>query len=81
MATDYRTPILDAIAREGFAVLIFNGNEGMTIREIAAAIDANPGTVGNVLRGSSLTYGGEPFERCGRRRACKLWRVRRELLP
>ena len=62
----YESPILDQIAREAFARLVLAGCDGLTVRELAQEISRNPKTVGNVLRGSSVSYGAAPFARARR---------------
>lgn len=76
-APAYSSPILDDIARRAVARLVLAGPGGMTVRDLAAAIDANPSTVANVLRGASVTYGSVPFARAGRQGAAWRWHARR----
>ncbi len=73
---NYASPILDDIARRTFARLVLAGERGMTVRELAAEIDAHPSTLGNVLRGASVTYGTEPFARAGRQGRAFRWQAR-----
>ena len=67
--TTYASPILDEIARVAYERLVEAGDRGMTVSSLAEDIQVNPSTLDGVLRGKSATYGGDPFERCGRNRS------------
>ena len=75
-ASTHTSPLLDDIARRACAELVLVGPRGMTVRDLAAEIDANPSILGNVLRGASVTYGDRLFLRAGKQGSAYLWRVR-----
>jgi hypothetical protein len=74
-ARPYTSPVLDDVARRAFARLVLAGSRGMTVRDLAEEIGANPSTVGNVLRGAS-SYGSTPFARAGWQGRAHRWRAR-----
>ena len=65
----YASPVLDDVARRAYQRLLASGEHGMTVASLAEEIEANPSTLDGVLRGKSATYGGDPFERCGKSRS------------
>ena len=72
----YESPTLANIARRLCAELVMALPRGMTVPELAEAIDANPDTFYNVLRGARVTYWDRLFIRTRRGRRPHRWSVR-----